>query len=145
MLTRIFHPVRNKIGLFIQAFMVFLVVYYIAILFARIFGCTPISAFWEGHGRCINLGALFIIDTYVSLITDGIILVLPIILAVSLHLPLKKKVWVATILGAGGLAIGANIYRVYLVMSHLGSEDFTYIIRISYARYIDVYPLNILV
>ena len=145
MLIRIFHPVRKNIALFIQAFMVFLVVYYTAIIFARIFGCTLISAFWEGHGRCINLDALFIVDTFVSLITDGIILALPILVAASLHLLLKKKVRVAAILGARGLAIVANIYRVYLVMSHLGSEDFTYIIRISYARYIDVYPLNILV
>lgn len=134
MLISIFHPVRKKIGLFIQAFMVFLVVYYTAIISARIFGCTPISAFWEGHGRCINLGALLIIDTFVSLITDGIILALPILLAASLHLPLKKKVRVAAILGAGGLAIVANIYRVYLVMRHPGAEDFALIIHISYTR-----------
>lgn len=143
MLIRIFYPVREKTGLFIQAFIVFLVVYYIAIIFARIFGCTPVSAFWEGHGRCINLDVLFIIDTFVSLITDGVILALPIFLAASLHLPLKKKIRVAAILGAGGLAIVANIYRVYLVMSHLGAEDFTYIIHLSYTRYIDVYPLHI--
>jgi hypothetical protein len=146
MLIRIFHPVREKIGLFIQAFMVFMVAYYIAIFLARVFGCTPISAFWEGPGpgRCINLDALFIVDTFVSLITDGIILVLPIFLAASLHLPLRKKIRVAVVLGAGGLAVVANTYRVYLVMSHLGAEDFTYIIHLSYTRYIDVYPLSIL-
>ena len=40
-----------------------------------------------GGWKMINLDALFIVDTFVSLITDGIILVLPIFLAASLHLP----------------------------------------------------------
>lgn len=144
MLIRIFYPVHEKIGLFIRAFTVFLVLYYIAILLARIFGCTPISGFWDGRGRCINLDALLVVDTVISLITDSIILVLPIFLAASLSLPLKKKIRVAGILGAGGLAIVANIYRMYLVISRLGTEDFTsYLIRLSYIWFVDAHPLNI--
>lgn len=143
MLIRIFHPARKNIGLFIQGFIVFLVAYYTAILFARIFGCTPISAFWEGHGRCVNLEALFIFDNFVSLITDGIILILPIFLVASLQLPLKAKIRVAAVLSAGGLATVASLYQVCLTLSHPGAEDFTLIIHLSYARYTEVYPLNI--
>lgn len=141
MIIRIFHP-RKKIVLFIQGFIVFLVAYYIAILFARIFGCTPISAFWEGHGRCVNLEVLYIFDNFASLITDSIILVLPTFLVVSLHLPLKAKIRIAVVLSAGGVATAASLYQVCVTLIHPGLESFTLEMHLSYATYVEVYHLN---
>jgi hypothetical protein len=113
MLVRFFTP-REKMAWFIRGLTAVVVLYYVVILFVRIFICTPISAFWNGNGRCLYLDAVFITDSFVSLITDGAILILPIILAYPLHLPLQKKIKVAAILGAGGLATISNIYRIIL-------------------------------
>lgn len=112
MLMRIFHPVRKKMGLFIRAFIVFLILYYVASLFVRLFSCSPVSAFWNGGGQCVDLDAVFLIDTFVSLVTDAIILILPIFLVSTLHMPLKRKIKVGAILSAGGVATVTNIYRV---------------------------------
>jgi hypothetical protein len=102
MLMRIFSPCR-KLALFIRGLTAFLICYFIATLIVRIFVCRPISAYWNLDGNCINEDVLFTVDV-VNLITDATILVLPIILAWSLRLPRTKKIKVAVVLGAGGLA-----------------------------------------
>jgi hypothetical protein len=107
-------------ALLIRGLTAFVVLYYVVIVFVRIFMCSPASAFWDGNGKCLNLGAIFITDSFISLITDGAILILPIILAYPLHLPLQKKIKVAAILGAGGLVTISNIYRIVLSFSDRG-------------------------
>jgi hypothetical protein len=137
MLIRIFAP-REKMALFIRVFAAFILTYYFAILFARIFWCTPISTFWNpGNGTCIDLYVVFTIDSFISLITDGAILVLPIVLAWPLHLPISKKIKVVAILGAGGLATVSNIYRLYLVFHEGTSVDLTgFWVKLLYTGYV---------
>jgi len=120
---------------------VFVIAYYIAILLVRIFVCTPISGFWNQDGKCVNLDAVFIADSFVSLITDGAILVLPILLTWSLHMPLKRKIKIASILGLGGLTTVTNVYRMYLAFAERGTTDVSvYIIHLLYTGYVDVDP-----
>jgi hypothetical protein len=80
----------------------------------------------------------------ISLMTDLIICVLPIFLASTLYMPLKKKIRVAALLGAGALTMPLNIYRLWLVLTPLGrNSDFTFaVIHWSYLGYVDAYPLN---
>lgn len=119
----------------------FVIAYYIAILLVRIFVCTPISGFWDG--KCVNLDAVFIADSFVSLITDGAILVLPILLTWSLHMSLKKKIKIASILGFGGLTTVTNVYRLYLAFAERDTADVSvYIVRLLYTGYVDVDPLT---
>jgi hypothetical protein len=132
MLRRIFTP-REKMALLIRALIVFVVGYYVAIFLVRLCVCIPISGFWNKDGRCVNLGVVFITDSFVSPITDGAILILPVILAWSLHLPLRKKIKVAAVLGAGGLATVTNVYR--LVLSFIDwrtTNETAYTIRLIY-------------
>jgi hypothetical protein len=65
-------------------------------------------------------------DAIFSVISDAIILMIPIPLAWRLHLPLRKKVQVAVILGAGGLAIAFSLYRVVLIAQNAHPEDKLY-------------------
>lgn len=132
MLKRIFYPF-GLLAVAIRIFLFFTVGYYCAILLVRIFSCIPISSFWNGNGSCVNLDAVFIVDSFVSLITDTAILVLPIILVWNLHLPLKRKVKIAALLGAGGLATVSNVYRLWLTFHSLGTKDTThYTIHLLY-------------
>lgn len=121
MLDKMFSP-RPKMALFIHLMTVFMILYYVAILFVHIFICRPISAFQYKNRKCLDLVAVFISDSFVSLTTDGAILVLPIILAYPLHLPIQKKIKIAAILGAGGLATISNIYRIILSFLNLNGK-----------------------
>lgn len=128
----------GKDGFFIRVFATFILTYYFAILFARIFLCTPISTYWNpGNGTCIDYYVVFTIDAFMSLITDGAILVLPIILAWPLHLPMSKKIRVVAILGAGGLTIVTNIYRLCLMFNEGTSDDQTrFWVKLLYTGYV---------
>lgn len=149
MLIRIFCSVRLIVRYFIQAFAVFLVAYYVTMFVLRICCCIPPSAFWNDPiGKCLNFYAILIVDYSTSLITDLVICTLPIFLVSTLHLPLKKKIKVAALLGAGGLTIPLNIYRLWLLLS-FGSSiwiDWTSTsIHWTYLVYINAHPLNNLV
>jgi hypothetical protein len=72
----------------------------------------PVSAFWNGGGRCLNFYPILVMEFSISLMTDLIICVLPIFLASTLYMPLKKKIRVAALLGAGALTMPLNIYRL---------------------------------
>jgi hypothetical protein len=147
MLIRIFCSARPKVGFFLQAFAAFLVVFYVTMLFLRIFVCIPVSSLWSGGGRCLNFYPILVMEFFIGLITDLVICALPIFLASTLHLPLKKKIKVAALLGAGGLTIPLNIYRLCLALTSVGrSSDWTFAdIHWSYLGYVDAYPLNNLV
>jgi hypothetical protein len=65
-------------------------------------------------------------DAIFSVISDAIILMIPIPLVWRLHLPLRKKVQAAILLGAGGLAIAFSLYRVVLIAQNAHPEDKVY-------------------
>jgi hypothetical protein len=140
-LIRIFSP-REHMALFIRLFTVFILAYYSACLLVRIFLCTPISTFWyPGHGTCVDYFVLFTIDCFVSVITDGAIIVLPLLLAWPLQMPLSRKIKIVAILGAGGLAIVTNVYRLALIFNEGRSADETlFWVKLLYAGYVITFP-----
>ncbi|GKZ18046.1 hypothetical protein AbraIFM66951_006573 [Aspergillus brasiliensis] len=94
--------------------------YYITILFIKIFICTPVSTFWTHpndpqNPHCLSEGAVILADAVMSVVTDLAILLLPVGLMFPLKLAVVKKVKVGAMLGCGGLAVGFSIYRVVLV------------------------------
>jgi hypothetical protein len=147
MLIRIFCSARPKVVFFLHIFAKFLVVFCTTMLLLRIFACIPVSALWNGGGRCLNFYPILVMEFSISLMTDLVICALPIFLASTLYLPLKKKIRVAALLGAGALTIPLNIYRLWLVLTPLGrNSDWTFaVIHWSYLGYVDSYPLNNLV
>lgn len=124
---------RRKVAQFIRLFIVFLICYYLASFLVRTFLCTPISGFWNHNGSCVSLDTLLIVDSFVSVITDGVIIALPVILAWSLHVSPRKKLRVVVLLGAGGLVIVTNIYRLVITFVQRGTTDFSdFIIHLIY-------------
>jgi hypothetical protein len=140
MLIRIFRVRRNLLRV-ILAVTVILVSYCVAALLVGIFVCQPISAFWDRGGNCINENILFIVNSFISFVTDATILVLPIILAWTLNVPLGKKFRVGLILGAGGLATVSSIYRLWFVFRYRETADTSfYEIHIMYTGYVSICP-----
>ena len=125
MLIRVFAPEKRTV-FFIRILLGLVVAYYVAGLVVRIRICWPPAAYWRGEtDKCVDIFAVFVADSTISLITDAAILVLPLLLTWSLHMPRMQKVRIACILGAGGLATISNIYRLCLMFNEGRSKDIT--------------------
>lgn len=124
-LTRIFAPYRGKVW-FIYIFLACLCCYYTVALIVKIRMCAPIPMYWLGDvpgGTCLDQTAALIADSVISVVSDIIILILPLPLTWSLQMSRNRKLRVMGLLGAGGLATGFSLYRLVLVLSKGNSSD----------------------
>lgn len=84
--------------------------------------CIPVRAFWDPsipNFKCINQSKLFTYDSSLSIISDLIILVVPVVLTWKLKVSTIKKIKIIGLLGAGGVAVAVTIYRLFLVIERL--------------------------
>lgn len=128
LLVRVFAPFK-KLVLFTKIFLGILVAFYLPVFFVKICICTPVPHYWKKEalpGKCLNERALILADAFVSVASDVIILVLPIIASWSLHMSTQKKLRVVGLLGAGGLACGASIVRLVWIIEQGESKDATH-------------------
>ncbi|KAE9566565.1 hypothetical protein CGMCC3_g17285 [Colletotrichum fructicola] len=125
--ARVF-SIHEKIARGIRIFVIILLVCYIPIQTLKTIICIPISAFWDPHTpnpKCLNQRKIFIADLALAIITDFFILCIPFPLLWGLRMPLRKKLKILVLLGAGGVATAVTIYRLYLVILFLSSTDVT--------------------
>ncbi|KAK8024303.1 hypothetical protein PG993_012369 [Apiospora rasikravindrae] len=123
--------VRRTISKGIHFFIYFLIICYIPLQIVKTVVCLPIEAYWDPEVRddasrdvkCIKQGAVFLADSCVAVVTDTTIVVFPIVLVWSMHLPLYKKLRAAGILGAGGVAVAVTAYRLPLLFGFERSMD----------------------
>ncbi|GAB1202339.1 hypothetical protein APSETT445_000951 [Aspergillus pseudonomiae] len=125
-MTRVFSPFRKAVT-FIYIFLGIMLAYYIPAVIVKIRICDPISKFWtpDQPGSCLNQRAIIMADAVVSVVSDLIILLVPLPLTLGLQLPTKKKMRVMGILGAGGLAVASSIIRLILIVYTGQSKDGT--------------------
>ncbi|EAW17342.1 uncharacterized protein NFIA_072560 [Aspergillus fischeri NRRL 181] len=125
-IIRIFAPYRSKI-IFIYVLLGCLCIYYIIAEIVKIRMCDPIPSYWEGTAgrRCLDQSAALLADSVISVVSDLIILILPLPLTWSLQMSRNKKLRVIGILSAGGLATAFSIYRLILVLRDGNTTDMT--------------------
>lgn len=123
-LISVFAPYKKSVKL-IYLLLALLLAYYIPALIIKIRICMPISTYWtrDPSGSCLNQGAVITSDSIMSVISDLAILILPLPLTWSLQMPLKKKLRVMGLLGAGGLATAFSIYRLWMIVVSGASQD----------------------
>lgn len=110
---------------------------YIPMEIVRISVCQPIRTFWDPlvqNGRCLNQRKVFFSSLALAIVTDVIILLVPVPLVYKLNQPVKEKLKILLLLAIGGLATGATCFRVRKVVDFLNSDDIT----------IDYTPIGIL-
>ena len=73
--------------------------------FTWLFMCRPINAYWDltVHGKCLNFKVAFLVGGAVNVMTDVVMLLLPIWVLRPLRLPRKQKIGVTLVLMAGSL------------------------------------------
>ena len=101
-----------------------MLVFYIIVTILKIDLCKPINVFWDPNikGTCLNEHAIFIADTVMSVVSDLAILAFPVPLLWSLQMPLRKKLRIAVLLGAGGVATATTVIRLVLIVGPLPTD-----------------------
>ncbi|BCS26932.1 uncharacterized protein APUU_51643A [Aspergillus puulaauensis] len=125
-MTRVFSPFKKSV-IFIYVFLVLMLLYYIPAVIVKIRICMPIAKFWEQDlpGSCLDQNAIIMADAVVSVVSDLIVLIVPLPLTMRLQLPHKKKMRVMGMLGAGGLACASSVIRLILIKETGNSKDAT--------------------
>lgn len=93
--------------------------------FVKIFICTPIRKYWDAsiNGSCLYQPGVFLADTAMAIVTDFTIMIIPILLVWKLRMPLRRKIRIVAMLGAGGCAIALACYREYRIYVFQSSSD----------------------
>ena len=105
-LQHIFIPKRRTpIFFVIQALIWANLAFYLAYLFVDIFQCVPRRKIWEPTvpGKCISTNVLNLAPAGINIVSDCLILVLPIVLVFRLKMTLKNKLAIAAIFSSGSL------------------------------------------
>ncbi|KAH7321517.1 hypothetical protein BKA65DRAFT_568289 [Rhexocercosporidium sp. MPI-PUGE-AT-0058] len=124
--TRVFAHARRAV-LFVYVFIGIMACYYIPVLILKIRMCTPIEGLWDPSAdtKCFNQQSIFFTDAIVSVVTDVVVLLLPLPLVYTLKVSTCKKLRIAALLGAGGIATIASVCRAIFVWSPTAYDDLT--------------------
>ncbi|KAF2130674.1 hypothetical protein P153DRAFT_384935 [Dothidotthia symphoricarpi CBS 119687] len=105
---------------------------YTGIFFSLVFACHPIAASWDPTLQpiavCINRGAIYIATAVIGIITDVLLIALPIPTIWRLQMPLKQKVGLTGIFGVGSITIVTSVIRLVILIPSLTSVDQTWVI-----------------
>ncbi|KAM0331412.1 hypothetical protein ACHAQA_003085 [Verticillium albo-atrum] len=125
-IIRVFGSVHKKVMYGMYAFIGMIVTYYGLGIFIKIFVCWPITAYWRGEtDKCLDQSAIITADAIISVLSDLVILLLPLPLTWSLQLPRKRRLRVIGMLCAGGVATAFSVYRLILILQDGKSSNQT--------------------
>lgn len=92
--------------------------------------CRPVSVYWEMSTtpdelakHCVDQGTLFKADITVSIMTDFMILIIPMPLVFSLSFTLWKKIRILLSLATGSGAVGAALYKGIVIFRPSSEHD----------------------
>lgn len=90
------------------------IAWWIAVILVSIFSCHPINGFWDTSikSSCINTEAFFVGNAVPNIVTDAIILLLPIRRIWRLHVSKDQKLALSFVFMLGGLVIISSCIRL---------------------------------
>ncbi|KAF4949524.1 hypothetical protein FGADI_8821 [Fusarium gaditjirri] len=127
LMARVF-AVEPRVAKGIKILIWALFVAYIPIQILRIVTCYPIRTYWDPdvrNARCLNQRKIFFSDLSLSIVTDLVILLIPIPLTWKLRMSIGKRIKIILLLGAGGIATALTLFRVAKAVDFLNSDDIT--------------------
>ncbi|KAI6370615.1 hypothetical protein MCOR25_004159 [Pyricularia grisea] len=109
------------------------VVYNTAIMFALIFSCWPVQKNFDlsipqNVGECnVNLTQVYIATCIMGIITDLMVLVLPLPTVLRLQVSRAQKIGLFFIFSIGSATFVTSIVRLFLLIKTLGQTDATWV------------------
>ncbi|MCJ1396616.1 hypothetical protein MMC18_009507 [Xylographa bjoerkii] len=125
-LFRVFHVPTFKLPLSITAAIITLTT--VASLFTAIFSCHPIYGFWdlETPSTCVDPLKFYFAQAIPSIITDIILLILPLPLVWKLKITNSQKWGVSAVFLLGGFVTICSIIRLVRLIQTQDNLDFTW-------------------
>ncbi|KAL4873207.1 hypothetical protein BDV12DRAFT_209129 [Aspergillus spectabilis] len=112
----------------IQLLIWFNLVFYLANFFLKIFQCTPRSKIWDKDtpGHCININIPILVTAAINVVTDLMMLSVPIFCVWRLQMSTRRKLGISAIFAAGIFGCFASIMRLEVSVQHRDTNDKTY-------------------
>ncbi|PVH68212.1 hypothetical protein DL98DRAFT_384448, partial [Cadophora sp. DSE1049] len=108
------------------ASIVLVTLYGLETVITAIFNCVPVNAFWLGGGKCIPKKFIWFFNAAFNILTDLIILILPMPVLSSLRLPLKQKIGLMFVFALGGFVCLVSVLRLHSLYIVSTSVDITW-------------------
>ncbi|KAI9681517.1 MAG: hypothetical protein M1817_002801 [Caeruleum heppii] len=105
----------------------FIVFWCVGTIFASVFECKPVSYFWNQaipgtEGKCVNVNIYYLLSGLITIITDVIILILPMPVVWKLQIPKSQKFALTGIFVLGFFCVVASAVRIPLVWTVLTTD-----------------------
>ncbi|RWQ95413.1 hypothetical protein C8Q69DRAFT_520247 [Paecilomyces variotii] len=106
----------------------FVIIGSITLVFCFIFACRPISKAWDVtlQGQCINRPAILVAVAVLNIISDFLLILLPIPVISDLQVPRSQKIKTFIILVMVCITFVASAIRLRFTVPLLSSSDLTY-------------------
>ncbi|KUJ17954.1 uncharacterized protein LY89DRAFT_683928 [Mollisia scopiformis] len=122
---RIFHVSRGfRTSVYVMGAYVFC--WWISVLLVTIFQCLPVGPVHTLDSKCIDVLKFFRVAAVTNVISDVIIILMPIPVVLKLQLPIGQKIAVVAIFCTSSLVIVAGIGRTVAYFSVAHNLDFSY-------------------
>ncbi|KAM0145729.1 hypothetical protein ACHAQE_011115 [Botrytis cinerea] len=134
---RIFIPSRQgSLGTYIAIHAIIWanVVFYTLDMLLELFSCTPREYFWNkllADGKCLDTGAVIISAAAINVVSDFVILLLPMPTIWKLHTPQRRKAGLTIVFGTGLFVCITSIMRLYYSVLLSTTSDVTWYMTIA--------------
>ncbi|KAH6870269.1 hypothetical protein BKA58DRAFT_384712 [Alternaria rosae] len=108
---------------------------YTAVFFSLIFACKPIAASWDplllATATCVNRGAIYIATAVIGIVTDVMLISIPIPTIWGLQMPTKQKIGLTIMFCVGSITMVTSIIRLVVLIPALTDMDQPWIIAVG--------------
>ncbi|KAH7209797.1 hypothetical protein DER44DRAFT_809455 [Fusarium oxysporum] len=105
--------------------------YNLAILLVILFGCTPFKKSWDLtilEGSCVDRGAVYICTAALGILSDLILLVMPLPMILQLQMPRRQKAGLVVLFVIGSATLVTSVVRLVLLVPIVDANDCTWVL-----------------
>ncbi|KAF5539722.1 integral membrane protein PTH11 [Fusarium napiforme] len=105
--------------------------YNLAILLVVLFGCTPFKKSWDLtilEGSCVDRGAVYVCTAALGILSDLILLIMPLPMILQLQMPRRQKVGLVVLFVIGSATLVTSVVRLVLLVPIVDANDYTWVL-----------------
>ncbi|KAF5619825.1 integral membrane protein PTH11 [Fusarium tjaetaba] len=104
--------------------------YNLAILLVVLFRCTPFKKSWDLtilEGSCVDRGAVYVCTAALGILSDLILLIMPLPMILQLQMPRRQKVGLVVLFVIGSATLVTSVVRLVLLVPIVDANDYTWV------------------